>query len=416
MNDRERLRNLAKEWMELASEPVMEERKALWAKLHGLERTRPMMLIETGYIYDFVKQNELVCSDPFMRKIERTMLEKIIHTKEIGDDIVLEPCFRIGYTMHQPSYGVDVIQIEAKEKGLAYVFERVIKEPEDMRKLVKREFAVDFEASAKEKAFFEELFGDILPVKQCNYSFMDPEGDGVYDWVGTFFFGLTWQLHRFIGLDEMLYWYYDYPDAMHQMMQYMVDDRLRMFRKLEESGCVESNADNQMAGPSFYGYSSRFPRKEGKVTLKDEWAWCESQETTCISPAMYEEFVLPYLGQLSDQFGRIYYGCCEPVHDRLDIIEKRITNLGAVSVSMWNDFPLIAEKIGRKYVYSRKPAPQCISGSSYDPEAIKADIRKTFDTAKDCNVEFLFRDLYDISGDRNRLAEWVRTVKNIYGI
>jgi hypothetical protein len=100
-----------------------------------------------------------------------------------------------------------------------------------------------------------------------------------------------------------------------------------------------------MAGPRAYGYVSDLPGPEsdGQVKLKDLWGWAESQESTVISPAMYKEFFLPYLARLSAKFGLVYYGCCEPVHDRLELIMQAIPNLRSVSVSGWADFRRVAE-------------------------------------------------------------------------
>ncbi len=128
------------------------------------------------------------------------------------------------------------------------------------------------------KVVLEEMFGDILPIKLGNFDFFSSDGD--YSWVGNFFFGLTWQLHRFIGQGDMLYWYYDHPEAMHEIMQYMVDDRLSMFRKLETEGCLVANTDNQMGGPRSYGYCDNLPKDDGNPSkLTNMWAWAESQET-----------------------------------------------------------------------------------------------------------------------------------------
>ncbi len=412
--DWKRLRNLAEQWMNLAQMPVMQERKKLWGNLHGLKQTRPMILIETMYIQDFVKEEELCCEDPYLRNVERYMQQNIIHAKELGDDIVLEPFFRIGWSMQQPSFGVEIKMIDSPQKGLAYVFEHVIKRPEDMEQLVKRRFTVDKPKTMQRKQLLQDIFGDILPVRVCNYDFMDE--DGIYEWVGNFFFGLTWQLHRFIGLQEMMYWYYDYPDEMHAFLQYMVDDRLAMFCELEQQGCLASNSDNQMAGPRFYGYCDDMPYFEGEAKLNQLWAWCESQESSSISVAMFEEFVLPYLAQLAKQFGKLYYGCCEPVYDRLDVLKKALPNMRAVSVSMWNDFHVIGDLLGKDYVYSRKPSPPPISGKTVDWDELKKDLVITKKSAKNCHLELLFRDVYDIDGDRSRLTKWVKMAKVELGI
>ncbi len=129
---------------------------------------------------------------------------------------------------------------------------------------------------------------------------------------------------------------------------------------------------------------------------------------------MYNEFDIHYLSKLSEKFGLVYYGCCERVDDRLDLIIDAIKNLRSVSVSGWSDFAKTAEMIGDKYVYSRKPTPAYISGANPDWELLEADMKKTYAAAKDCNVEILFRDVYTVNGDRGRLRKWVDMTKSIF--
>ena len=133
-----------------------------------------------------------------------------------------------------------------------------------------------------------------------------------------------------------------------------------------------------------------------------------------VSPAMYKEFFLPYMARLTSRFGLVYYGCCEPVHDRLDLILEAMPNLRSVSVSAWSDFQKVAEMLGQRYVYSRKPNPAFMSGASPDWDLVERDLRQTYAAARDCNVELLFRDLYDIDGDRVRLARWVDLARSVF--
>ena len=65
-----------------------------------------------------------------------------------------------------------------------------------------------------------------------------------------------------------------------------------------------------------------------------------------ISPAMFEEFFLPYMARVSSRFGHVYYGCCEPVHDRLELIKAAMPNLRSVSVSAWSDLDKVAGMLG----------------------------------------------------------------------
>ena len=176
------------------------------------------------------------------------------------------------------------------------------------------------------------------------------------------------------------------------------------------------NTDNQMAGPRAYGYVSDLPDPDaaGPARLTDLWCWAESQETTIISPAMYEEFFLPYLARVSSRFGLVYYGCCEPVHDRLE------TDHGG------HPQPALRLGLGLGRLRARWPAcsaattssPASRPGAHQRPDpalgACRGGPARTYEAARDCNVELLFRDVYDVGGDRPRLARWVALARSVF--
>jgi hypothetical protein len=112
----------------------------------------------------------------------------------------------------------------------------------------------------------------------------------------------------------------------------------------------------------------------------------------------------------------VYYGCCEPVHDRLELIMKAIPNLRSVSVSGWSDLEKVAEMLGNGYVYSRKPTPALVSGLNPPWDLARRDMERTYRATKNGCVEILFRDLYTVARDRCRLAEWVRMARSVFGI
>jgi len=408
--------------MELAALPVMDERKRLWKAVHDLKAERPVILFESDWIDGFVAERELLCEDPFLRVVEQSMRIKLRHAEELGDDIVVEPWYRIGWRMRFSDYGVPV-EVHSPHKpdasSIAYSFSFPIATPDDIKKLRKRTLAVDRERTLRFKGMLEDAMGDILPIKVGNidpfiYEFgIDEYGDTGFN--GNFFFGLTWQLYRFLGNDRLLYWVYDEPEALHELMAYMLEDRIALFEYLQAEGLLVANTDNQMAGPRMYGYVSDLPEpNDTPATLKDIWGWAESQEAESISPAMYQDFVLPYLAKLAERFGLLYYGCCERVDDRLAPILEAMPNLRSVSVSGWSKLAETAEMLGKNYVFSRKPVPAYISGAHPDWDLMEKDMKDTYAAAGDLNVEILYRDVYTINGDRTRLRKWVDMTKSIF--
>ncbi|HTP58777.1 MAG TPA: hypothetical protein VMM82_07660, partial [Spirochaetia bacterium] len=196
------------------------------------------------------------------------------------------------------------------------------------------------------------------------------------------------------------------------------DDKKAHFHFMEKEGLLYANTDTWMPCPGSYGFVSDLPGSEadgGKVTLGDCWCWTDSQESAPISPAMFQDFFLPYIAEVTRPFGLTYYGCCEAVHDRFHLVRKAIANLRAVSVSGWSNLEMMGELLGAEYVYSRKPTPAYISGPNPDWELLKKDVGKTLEAARNCNLEFCFRDIYTINGDRSRLARWVRMTRAMMG-
>ncbi len=245
--DRRTIRALAGRWADVAALPVMAERKRGWRALHDLRPERPMILFETDTVEDYVAPDELVCEDPVLRAVEATMRENLRHFEEVGDDIVLEPWYRLGWDLDDSGWGVEVIQVPTD--GIGYTFDFPIRQPADAALLQPRTFSVDRDGTERKRQLLDDTFGDLLPIRVGNYDhFMVDQG--AESWAGNYFIGLTWQIYRFIGNDGLLNWLYESPETIHALMEYMTDDRTRMFSYVEEQGLIVPNTDNQLAGPA----------------------------------------------------------------------------------------------------------------------------------------------------------------------
>jgi hypothetical protein len=412
----ESLRSLAARWMEHAARPIMAERRRQWRAIKDLKAEKPMILVETCMLSDYIGQDELVCQDPYLRNIEKSLHEIVRHADEIGDDIVVDPYFRIPWEMEISDYGVPIVSthaISSNGSSVGYTFNFGVQSEADASKLHLRDRRVNRPLSLQRKDLLENIFGDVLPIRLGGYDPFD-EDPGYKPWLGNLFVGLTMDLFKLIGNNNLLYWVYDKPALIRQMMELFRDDRKAHFQFMEREGLLYPNTDTWMPCPGSYGFVSDLPGPEGNgrdVSLKDCWVWLDSQESAPISPKMFNELFLPYIAEVAQPFGLAYYGCCEGLHDRFLYIEKAVPNLRAVSVSGWSNPFQMAEMLGKKYVYSRKPTPAYISGSYPDWELLEKDMRDTFTAAKDCNLELCFRDIYTVDGDRSRLTRWVQMTR-----
>jgi hypothetical protein len=120
---------------------------------------------------------------------------------------------------------------------------------------------------------------------------------------------------------------------------------------------------------------------------------------------MFAEFVFPYQLPLLERFGLNCYGCCEPVDRRLDAILS-IPRLRRISVSPWSDQDICAERIGKRFVYSRKPNPAHVC-SGFNERAVREDLRSTLRYSSGLNLEIVLKDTHTVQFDRTRIPRWV---------
>ena len=416
-NDANRLSALAGEWMEIAQSPDIAEKKRLWKATNDLKQERPMLLFETFMIAGYIGENDLFCTDTTLRSVEKHLLHHIRHYREVKDDMVIDPYFRMGWETSASNYGVDIVERHA-ENSMAYLSNFPIRTPGDISKLRTRRFFVEKEATLNLAGVLDEIFGKTLPVKTGNRDTLSNER-GYYPFNGLYSSYLTMDLFKLIGNDNLLLWTYDHPDSLNEIMRYLTDDRKRQIKWMIDEDILTPNTDGQFGGPFSYGYVSGLPGsdKEGKTEPADCWIWSDSQETAMISPAMFNELFLPYIAEIANQFGHTYYGCCEPVDDRIEYILKAINNIRVFSVSAWNkDYEKLAQVIGRDYVFCSKPNPSLVSGKRPLWNEAEKEVANVWKYAKNSNVEFVVRDLYDVGGDNGRGAIWTRMIKKVIGL
>ncbi len=400
------LRNLAKRIREISETPINLERREAWYALGDLNARRPMILAETvGVPEEVVPSASLQCKEDWARQIENGFRHTIFSFEQVQDDHVVEPYISYGWNVSLGDYGVSSQRQYADNAGKlgSYHWEPAIRDLDaDFGKLKARKFSVNREDTENWRAMMEEVFGGILEVRLR----------GGYWWTT----GMTIIAIDLIGLENMMLYMYDNPQGLHRLMAFLRDDHLALIDWLEKEKLFTLNNENDYTGSGSIGYTRHLPQPDWKpgqpVRAKDLWVLSESQETVGVSPELFEEFVFQYQQPVIERFGLCYYGCCEPVHNRWHVL-KKLRNLQRVSVSPWCDQAFMAEAIGRKYVFSRKPNPTLISCERFDEELIREDLRQTVQVAKDCNLEIIMKDVHTLCGDPTRLGRWVSIAREV---
>jgi hypothetical protein len=191
------------------------------------------------------------------------------------------------------------------------------------------------------------------------------------------------------------------------VMSRVTDAHFAMLDQLEEQGLLgHGQATIHCSG----AYTDELPAEgfdPDHSRARDLWTSGMAQIFASVSPAMHQEFELDYANRWYERFGLVYYGCCEPLHDKIDII-RGIPHVRKISMSPWVDVEKGAERIGPDYVFSRKPSPALLAVDSWDPGAVRRDLEDTLETCArhGCPVEFILKDISTVRYQPQRLWEW----------
>jgi len=396
--DRNVLRELARRIAEIAALPVQQETIARWKALNGLQPVRPMVMIDQIPWHEMEIGDELTLhsEDEFCRGVETALRRTLYSWRHMRADMVVEPVVEIPKVIHGVGFGIETVERTAVTDprsgvvGHAYIDQ--MKTEDDLRRIREPEIHLDAKATAEAEEKAQEVFGDILTVRM----------QGRFPSFAPWDLLTTWRSPEHILLDLV-----DRPEFTHRLIARLTDVHLSLLDQLEEQGllgvgqrtihCTGASTD-ELPAP---GFDPAHPR------AKDLWTCGMAQVFAAVSPAMHQEFWLDYAVKWFSRFGLGYYGCCEPLHEKIAIIRK-LPHVRKISMSPWVDLEKGAARIGRDFVFSRKPSPALVAGDRWEPERVEMDLRDTLETCAryGCPVEFILKDISTVRYQPQRLWEW----------
>ncbi len=398
-NERDLLQALATRVREIAVSDLNRQRRQRAFALNDLSLERPFVLcLPENAWRELVPQESLRCSHPEPRRFEWDLRARIFQHDAIGDDAVIEDILDVPTVADISGWGVDIPQHRVADHGAATWDPPLADISRDLPRLHQRTLTVDRAATAQRLALAEDLFDGILMVRES--------------FGGMWSVGLTASAIKLIGLEQFLFAMYDDPQGLHRLMAWLRDDCAHLMDQCEAAGLLDSMAGANPVGSGGIGYTTALPSRDPRdpsyrrpVTYRQRWGLGESQETVGVSPEMFAEFVLPYQRPLLERLGLVCYGCCEGLETRIDHILD-LPRLRRVSVSPWADQAIMAEKLGRKAIFSRKPNPALVC-VDFNEAAVRRDLRSTLAVADGCVLEFVLKDTHTVQHQTDRFARWV---------
>ncbi len=392
------LKELAKEVAEAAARPEQDEKASLWLRHNKLERTRPPILCdpENGW-NEIIGEEKLKCGGELARSWENRLRRELFWANRMGDDRVTDANFYVYYAYGDTGWGANETMHKTEDTG-SYAWEGGLPDYALLDTLHYPEITVDYDATNELLETAESVFGGILNV----------ELRGQWWWS----LNITNVLVNLRGLEQSMMDVYDYPDELHKLMAFIRDGFMHKLDFFEANNLLSLNNGNIYAGSGGYGFTDELPAGgyDGRARTVDMWGFCESQETTSVSPEMFEEFVYAYQKPLMDRFTLNCYGCCEPLERRWDII-KNSHGLRRVSVSPWADPHKMAGYLGKDFIFSYKPNPAYLAVEHIDEDAIRAQLREIISIAKDCRLEIIMKDNHTIGKNPQNVIDWCRIAK-----
>ncbi|MBE6732257.1 MAG: hypothetical protein E7564_11270 [Ruminococcaceae bacterium] len=398
IRDKETVRELAKKYMELATDEKQFKMNERMKATNDLKLVRPPLLIDEIPWYQMNIDNELtcLCEDEGARGVEYALRIAIYRRKHFKADTILEPFWRVDMAYDSTGIGLQVEEHTRKTDDINNIISHeyidVLENEEDLEKLKIPQFTRRKDKDEKAIAFYTELLGDSMPVKLCGRGYI---------------YSAPWDIiARFRGMENILYDLYDRPEHLHAIRKRFLEIVTAELDFIEKELHVDPDYPLLHCTPAYVSGLAN----DG---LKATWYRTMAQGFSDISPEMHYEFDVKYSLELSKRFAYTYYGCCEPLDKKLEVISK-IENLRKIGVTPWAKEEVMAEWIGGKYVYSKKPNPANVAMIT-DPEAVRKETEKSVKLAikYGCPMDITLKDISTVSHRPENLIVWSETVSEV---
>ncbi len=396
------LRDLAKRYTEAASSEKRVRMRRRFRATNDLKIVRPPLIIEEipWHQMNYGHELDCVCETAEYRALEYRFREALFREKYFHCDNYNEPFFSVFRCFTSTGNGLDVRERSIFEPGCdagSHEYEDVLPDEKALERFHAPVITADPAIDEYHLSHAREIFGDSIPVVL--------RGHGIYY--------APWdQIAMYRGAKTILYDVYDRPEYLHLLIRTFTDGMKAEMDQMEALGLYEREAVSVHCTPAYVSMPEE--AQAGKNAGHAVWFRTMAQIFAAVSPAAHEEFDVQYSAPLAARCDLTYYGCCEPLHDRIDVLKKHYPNLRKIGVSPWADVERCAEQIGGNYVLSRKPNPASVAVRT-DPASVRKEIEETVKAALKygCPLDITLKDITTVGFDPTNLFVWADAASEV---
>ena len=404
--ERKIVRELAARYYNAAMSESNIEKARLYKGVNDRKMIRPVVLTDELPWFELNIDNCLncVCEDPKLRGLERYFRLRLAHHKYFGCDIYLNPVFSVTKRVSFSGFGVEVedkiVKTSEKNRIVSHQYADKLQTDEDIEKLCFETVTYDEAGTKKQFEHTADIIGDIMPVKITGVD-SNSAGHKLWDDVA-----------RLKGVENLLADFAERPDFMHRIARKLTDIKINRIRRLEELNLFGADQPYIHCTPALSNDLER-PDDYDSIAPRHLWGRACAQIFGSVSKEMHDEFDIKYAAEVMEPFGLVYYGCCEPLERRIDILQK-IKNLRKISITPWADINLAAEVMGSEYIVSAKPNPANV-GAGFDEAVIRAEIKSIVAAVKrnNCPCDIVLKDISTVAGKPEHLIKWARIAMEV---
>ena len=403
--DLEIIRDLCKRYMEIAMSERHVKMRKRFLDTNDLKIVRPPVYIDEIPWQQMNYEHELdcKCENGELRGMEYGLRVALFRDKYFRCDNHFEPFWVVYKSYSSTGNGLDNLCresiINAEHTDIkSHQYEDVLEDESALEAFHLPVLTAYPERDEFNVNHIREIVGDSIPVIL--------RGHAMY-------YDAPWdRIARLRGVQPILYDMYDRPEYLLKIRQLYADAMKAEMDQTDALGLNDDIGVNLHCTPGYVTVpEGTKPNGQGYSRV---WYRTMAQMFSTVSPDDLYEFDVKFSEQLALRCAYSYYGCCEPLDDRIHII-KRLPNLRKVGCSPWANVERTAEQLRGDYVLSRKPNPAFVA-IKVDPEVVRKEAEETAKACikYGCPLDYTLKDISTIGDRPENLIEWSQVVSRVF--